>query len=297
MSTHVVDTAKDLFSRTRRRLESWPPTAVLVDMADHTASHRAGDLAAVMAFYACFSIFPLLLGVIALLSLFLDPHAVQDRLIALTQDYFPGTQTFVASNIEGIVRFRGALGLASIAGLFWSGSAAFDAVSRAFNLAWRVRGLEPFYIAWLRRVLLALGVGVFFILSVGSTALFQLLGSLPPFDNATLETLRTIGLWGGLEISSAMASLIALVLLYQFATSDHIPWRDLWPGAILAGFLLELAKNAFVFYLHKLAHFDLVYGSVSSVIALLLWVYVSFFILILGAEFGASLGRKRRNKN
>ena len=65
---------------------------------------------------------------------------------------------------------------------------------------------------------------------------------------------------------------------------ERLSWREILPGALFAAFLFELGKTGFVFYLDNVAHLEAVYGSVSSIIALLLWLYFSARVLLLGSE-------------
>jgi membrane protein len=74
-------------------------------------------------------------------------------------------------------------------------------------------------------------------------------------------------------------------LLYKFVPNTKTHWRSVWPGALLAAALFELARTLFIFYLDNFANYQLIYGSITSIIILLIWIYYSAFIMILGAEF------------
>jgi uncharacterized BrkB/YihY/UPF0761 family membrane protein len=81
----------------------------------------------------------------------------------------------VTRNVEGIVRFRGTLGIVSIIGLIWSASAVFGAITRAVNRAWEVHDDRPFYIAKPRQILMALAVLVLFVISTSLSSAIQLI--------------------------------------------------------------------------------------------------------------------------
>ena len=91
-----------------------------------------------------------------------------------------------------------------------------------------------------------------------------------------------------------MLTVTMFLLVYKFMPNTRTYWRYIWPGAVLAGALFELAKNMFVIYLSKFASFENVYGTLTPVIILLLWTYVSSLILIFGAELSSEYGRLRR---
>ena len=73
-------------------------------------------------------------------------------------------------------------------------------------------------------------------------------------------------------------------MLYRILHYEAPAWGEVLPGALLGAFLYELGKAAFVFYVDNVAHLQAVYGSLSSVIVLLLWLYFSASVLLLGAE-------------
>ena len=93
------------------------------------------------------------------------------------------------------------------------------------------------------------------------------------------------------RLLSFIANLAIFLTLYKVLPNTKTHWRYIWPGALLAALLFEGGKYLFVFYLENFATFSAVYGSIGSVIALLLWAYVSAFILILGAELSSEYGR------
>lgn len=276
------------------RLESWAPTSVLIDMGRRVGDHQIGDMAASVAYYALFSLFPLLLGLIAFSSLFLDQARVQEELLTLTAQYLPGAEGLITENIDQVFRIRGALGLIAVVGLIWSASAVFGAVARVLDRAWGVAETRAFHIVRFRSILMVAGVAGLFTLSFLSSTFLQTAQDLAELDPLGFGDFLASGARTLLQGTSLVGSLAFPILLYRFAPSERIPWKDVLSGAVLAGVLFEVAKNVFLLYLSRFAQFDRVYGSLSLVIALLLWAYISALILIIGAEFGAALGRWRR---
>jgi membrane protein len=246
----------------------------------------ASHMAAGIAYYGIFSLFPLLLGLIALLGMFLPSETVQEELFEFFRQNLPGSVDVLERNIDAVIQLRGALGVLSLIGLFWGGSAVFGAVSRAVNRAWDVHQDRPFLKRKLRDLTMAMGVGILFLLSLGGTSLFAILSSL---DVPVLGGAVNFGS----RFLAFLFSLAIFLVIYKFIPNTKTYWRYVWSGAVLAAILFEVAKGLFVFYLSHFADYQSVYGSVGSVIVLLLWIYVSAFILILGAEFSSEYGRLR----
>ena len=92
-----------------------------------------------------------------------------------------------------------------------------------------------------------------------------------------------VTLAGG-HLTSYLFVSVMLVALYGLVPYERPSWREVLPGALLAAFLFELGKAGFVLYIDNVAHLEAVYGSVSSIIVLLLWLYISARILLFGAE-------------
>jgi membrane protein len=94
------------------------------------------------------------------------------------RSYLPGGDAFLEENIKVILRLRGAIGLLSLLGLFWSSSALFGAISRAVNRAWDVHRDRPFYIAKARHLTMAFGVCILFLLSFSITSSLEIVSRI-----------------------------------------------------------------------------------------------------------------------
>jgi membrane protein len=88
-------------------------------------------------------------------------------------------------------------------------------------------------------------------------------------------------------------SILAIGLIYYFAPNHHVRLRDVWYGAVLAGLLWRGALEGFSWYLRVFARFG-VHGSVGTVVAFMVWVYLSAVILLYGVEVTAAYARLRR---
>ncbi len=80
---------------------------------------------------------------------------------------------------------------------------------------------------------------------------------------------------------------IAFVLIYKFVPNEKIKWKYVWPGTIFGIVFFDAAKSLFVLYLANFANYEMIYGSIASVIIFLVWIYYSAIILIVGAELNS----------
>ena len=271
----------------------------VVELAVRTAKELSEDdvthMAAGVAYYALFSIFPLLLGLIAVMGYFLDAEEAQARVQDMTSGFLPGSEQLVADNISAVIGFRGALGVFSFIGLLWSGSAMFGALNRAVNRAWDIQTDRPIYINKPRQLLMAMSVGVLFAISLSSAAVVRTSEDLKSLDIPVLSLLVHTAGQIALQVISLGLMIVIFLMIYKFMPNTKTYWKYVWPGAVTGALLFELAKNLFIIYLGRWSSYENVYGSIAPVIVLLLWAYVSSLILLLGAEISSEYERLKHN--
>ena len=267
-----------------------PVVQLISRTAEGSGNHDAAQRAAGVAYYAILSIFPLLLGLIAVFGFFLPSVNLQDELLKFVGKNLPGATDILKQNIEIIVELRGAVGVLSIAILFWGASGMFSAISLAINRAWDIRRYRPFFIRKASELGMAISTGILFLLSLGASALTSIARGVFDLSAAKLITVDI-----GSRLVAFLLILGVFLLLYKLIPYTKTYWRYVWLGALLAAILFEIARTLFVFYLEKFANYQLIYGSITSIIALLVWIYYSAFIMILGAEFTYQYGRMRNS--
>ena len=282
---------KVIFRKFTEHLLQMFPVELVIRTIQELGRNDATHLSAGIAYYSLLSLFPLLLGLIAILGTILPSETVQKEIFEFLEANMPIAVDLVQHNITSVIQFRSRLGIISVGGLFWTGSLMFGAMNRAINRAWNVRQDRPFYIRKLRDVGMALCISILFLLSQGVTAFLSVIQSfnLPPLPFPTIVPYSTIPS----RLIAFFIIFIIFLLLYKFIPNTKTHWRYIWPGALLAAVLFELSRNLFVFYLNNFAHYEIIYGSMASIIASLIWIFFSALILIFGATFSAEYTRMR----
>lgn len=245
-------------------------------------------MAAGIAYYALFSLFPLLLGIVAVIDMLGLSQPVQDSLFRMTGQFLPGSGGMVVGNIESVIESR-EIGLVSLLILVWSSSSVFEITHRSLNRAWAVEKERPFILSKLVDTGMAIGIGLLFLLSVGMSAVLNFAWQL---TTPAIRDLEGGTLWRlALGLTPLIVSFVLFSLVYRFMPDAKVRWLDAMLGALLAAVLFEFAKILFGWYLIFIANYSLVYGSLAAVMALLFWAYVSAVILLVGAEFAAAYAR------
>lgn len=260
---------------------------VIQDLGDDDATHMAASV----SYYAILSLFPLVLGLSAIVGIVADSPDRQEQVIDFVVEYLPGSETFVRDSIEGVVKFRTVSGIISIVSLFWAASAVFGSITRAVNRAWDVPRDPPFYKNKPRQLVMAVGVSLLFLLSVSMTGVIQWAASID-IGGSNLESLAggtTVAVL--FRIPPVLVSLVIFSVIYKILPNAETRWEHIWLGIVIAAALFEAGKALFLWYIDNFAQYDQVYGNITSVVVLMVWAYVSAFILILGAEIASEYGR------
>ena len=263
----------------------------LLEMEADNATHMAAGI----AYYAMFSIFPLLLATLAISGSILTFESLQADFMEFVTTNLPGSADLLEDNINQVVRFRGLLGTVGVLGLIWAAGTLFGAVSRSVNRAWNIHKDRPFHISKLLHIGMSALIGVLFILSATATSIIELFIHQPlSLGIVGIDLILNPGLGTiGLRLIPWSLSLVIFLVIYRVAPNTKTYWKYVWPGAVVAAVLFEIGKGIFVWYLENLATHSLIYGSLTSVMALMLWIYVSSLVMILGAEISSEYSRVR----
>ena len=189
------------------------------------------------------------------------------------------------------------MNLVALVGLIWSASGVFSAIFRAVNRAW---GIPKSKLVLSHRVwglVVILVVGAFFLLALFIGPALSLIRAWqgPVLGWQPLARPGIDRLLGWLSaLVPVLLSVSAFILLYRTMPRARVTWRDVWLGGLIAGLIWEVGKRIFAWYVSNIATYNLVYGSLGAIIALLVWSYLSAQILLLGAEFTVVHSRWRR---
>jgi YihY family inner membrane protein len=238
--------------------------------------------AASFAYYAFFSLFPLILLFVAVGTLFVrDRERTAREILVQVEEYMPLPQAdraLLFDTVEGVIEHGLGAGVLGFLVLTWSSLRFFQALVVGVNRAW---GLAD-YNWWklpLKNLLIicvvisAMGLGVITPLALDKLA--ELFGWANWLINIVTKLLPTLMLF------------YALVLFYRFAPRKNVRLA-VWPAALLGTCALNLAQYLFAIYLNHFAHLNAVYGAFGTIMALMLWIYTSGVIVIFCACLAAT---------
>jgi membrane protein len=241
-------------------------------------------LAAAISYYLLLSFFPLLLAAITILSFFTRDPNIEERVKQTISEVMPVSGDIVFELIKGVSPGLGAASAIATVGLIWGGMAVFNAMRKSVNTAWGIKTPRPFMRERLIELLMMVGFGVLLLISVGVTTAFKIVrgADITIFG----RQLADVGfIWQALVVlASTLVAFIAFLFLYKFIPNTNVRWRHVWLGALVAAILFEIVKDIFVWFVGHFATFNLVYGTAGTIIALLVWAYISAVIMLFCAK-------------
>jgi membrane protein len=260
--------------------------------ADRVTDHAAG-----LTYYSLMSLFPALLFAVAVLGVF-----SQQGLIANAADYLKkagaprATVDSVINALQSAQSHRGAGIVALVLSLIVSlngASGAFGAMGRALNVIFRVEegrgfvGKKANDLLW-TLILSALGLLTFVLIFLGGGLASDVLGSIGLGDTAA-------GIWRIVRWPAALAvtMLIYAIVYYAAPNVEVRKFRWITPGSVIGVLLWMLASAAFFVYVSNFSSYSATYGAFAAVVILLIWLWLSNVVLLLGAELNAVIDLRR----
>jgi membrane protein len=252
-------------------------------------AHNASSLGAALAFYTLFSIAPILIIALAIAGWVFGPHTAETELLGQLQALTGSAGGDALRNLLNSAHYSDKKGMAAVVGivtLVVGATSVFGELQHALDVIWETgaRKKESGWWKVIRARLLSFGM----VLGVGFLLLVSLIAS---------AVLAAVGGWleskfGGLQIVLPLLdvavsfgmTVVLFALIYKYVPHAQIAWRDVWTGAVVTAFLFTIGKFLIGLYLGR-SSFNGAYGAAGSLIVLLLWIYYSAQIFLLGAEF------------
>lgn len=254
----------------------------------------APGLAAQLAYFLILALFPFILVLVSVMGTFSTPE-LANTVFEYLRQVLPGPvydtiNAYLSDIIEGRNPAPGLLSF-GILGTVWAASGAFSALINALNRAYDVEETRPFWKVKGIAVLMTIGLSVLILAGV----LLMVAG--PPIGEAVADIFGLgevfTSVWNIARWPAAFVFLVVVVaLLYYFAPDAGQPFRWITPGGLIGVLLWVLASIVFRLYISSdFNTYNQTYGSIGTVIILLLYLYISSLAILFGAELNATLVR------
>lgn len=269
--------------------------AALISLFKQTALKWRADncirLGASLSYYTIFSLFPLILVILAIIQLLLsNSDAARDAILDSLARVTGGFRDEFVRTLEAAQQTRRFSGVIGAATLLLGASWVFGELLSAFNIIWGIEapasgGPMQFLRATLFSFALVLAAAFLLLVSMIISALLVALGGLlMALPGGAL-------LWGIVHSLFSLAVLtLIFALLLKYLPQTFVAWSDVWLGAALTALIWTGLQSAIAYYIALSSYKN--YGAIGAILALVAWVYLSSQVLFLGGEFTSVYARR-----
>ncbi|HUS82423.1 MAG TPA: YihY/virulence factor BrkB family protein [Dehalococcoidia bacterium] len=276
------------------------PLGVGKQLVKEVGEDDVGSLAAALAYRFFLALFPFFIFIAALAGFvthLLDIQDPTDRIISTIGDTLPSDVTSVLrTQLESVINSRNAALLSvGLLGTLWAASSGLNSIMKAMNHAYDVNETRPIWERYLLAIGLTLFAGVLIVASFLLLIVWQTSGT---------KIADKIGL-GGVAAGlfplmrwpvSVLLILFATGILYRLAPNTRLTLRRILPGAVLFTTVWLVATYVFGVYVAHFASYNSTYGALGGVVVLLVWFYLTAFILLVGGELNAVLEKRAADR-
>jgi membrane protein len=244
-------------------------------------------LAAGVAFFGFLALFPALIALVTLVGLVADPAQITQQVQSFTAGLPQASRQLISDQLTVITHSSGGaltIGLViSLLAALWSASSGTSNLMTAVNTAYKEEETRSFLKFRAVALLLTLGTVVFLVLTLALIAVVPVAlhaAPLGPLGTVLAQVLR----WALLIV----LIVVGLAVLYRVAPDRNPPkFRWVSVGSMVAALLWLLGSEGFSLYINFFSNYNKTYGTLTGVIVLLLWLYLTSYIVLLGAEINA----------
>ncbi len=257
----------------------------------HTLSFGAA-----VAFFFIWSLVPLLMVASALLSALPIPHLWDQLLVLLADVAPPDAMTLVRSVVASVITAHPARILSvGILTYLWSATGAFSSLIEALNIAYDVQTERVWWRDRLQALLLTFSCGalsiVLLICLIAGPQLVHFLSARLP-----IPVLFAL-IWPPLRIALVVSTFVTIVMiLYTLGPNRKVHFTSALPGAAFSVVLWIVGSFGLGEWVKHVSNYSAAYGSLGTIIVMMFWLYLTFVILLVGAELNAELWKRTHGK-
>lgn len=267
---------------------------ISLQVKDEIAENNVSIISAGVAFYAFLAVFPAIGALVSIYGLAMDPESLEGQLERIAQVMPQQAFELIQAQLEQLVSTSGsALSWSLIIGILlslWSANKGTKSMFTGLDIAYDTKNTRGFIKQNALTLLYTFLSVLVIIISIAVIVVFPaIVGYLGLPSN--IETLIGYGRW----VILAALVIFFIGAVYKYAPAKKTPaFQWVLPGALLATFLWLLASWGFSFYVKNFGSYGEVYGSISAVVVLLLWLFLTSFIILLGAELNSEIEKYAR---
>ncbi|HLI26516.1 MAG TPA: YihY/virulence factor BrkB family protein [Chloroflexota bacterium] len=277
-------------ARLRARVMRHALGRVVLSTAEGFQRDQITTRAAALTYFGIFSLFPLLLVLMALAGFALQSNeAAREQILSLIVGLLPEGQQELRKVVQGVIDAKGTATLIGLASLLWAALGWFQVIDDNINAIWGVSTPRAFVKGKLFALAMVGALGAVAGLSFLATAAINLL------ERFTQAIPGSAAFWQALvSLVSFLALAVVFFVLYRYTPRRPVQAADIWPAALVTAGVWEVTRRLLALYLERT---DLIsgYGPIGAAMALLFWLYVVGIVMLTGAELAYAIAKERRH--
>lgn len=256
-------------------------------------------IASSISFYTLFAIFPLILLATSILGFILGTNDTSElaNFSVNLAEFLPVSKDFISDTIYGISIDRPLSGTFGVVALAWASTSVFATIRKGINITWGINKTRNIIQEKLIDFMLVVIVSILLIFGLLSGTILSIAIELIRYFLPDSEIFTQL-FW---NISSKVIfptmSFLTILFLYTYIPYKKINIKEIIPFALLTAFVFNLGNFAFIEYLKISTHYNLIYGSIAGILALLTWVYISSLILLFGSFLSSKYIQNKSSDN
>ncbi|MHC1749772.1 MAG: YihY/virulence factor BrkB family protein [Cellulosilyticaceae bacterium] len=248
--------------------------------------HDIAARSAQMTYYWVLAFFPFLIVIISLLSY---TSIAETQFLDYLATVIPNsTIPFIEGTINQLIKYRSPtlLSFGAFASI-WSASAGVNALTKGIHMAYNTQDLRPFWIrkivAIIYTVLIAILIAFMIVLLIFGNKIWEyILGEI-----VTSQALYR-PIWDVIRLTMpVLGLLVGIYIMYKFIPRKYVKNRSVWPGTLFTSFGWYGFSLLFSIYIDNFSKYNQMYGSIGGIFILLIWLYTSCMLLLVGSEINA----------
>lgn len=262
---------------------------IALKVKDEIGENNVSIVSAGVAFFAFLAVFPAIGALVSIYGLAMDPQSIQQQLNSISSVMPDQALEIIQKQLETIVSTSGsALGWSMALGILfslWSANKGTKSLFTGVDIAYGTHDDRGFIKQNALTLLFTLAAVILVIISMAVIVLFPAIVGYLGLPSG-IETLIGYGRW----VILAAIVIFFLAAIYKYAPAKKTSkFKWVLPGALLATILWLIASWGFSFYVKNFGSYGEVYGSISAVVVLLLWLFLTSFIILIGAELNSEI--------
>lgn len=264
---------------------------IFQDLLQHIQKSDVTALGAQLAFFFLLSLFPLLIFMVTLLPYLNLP---EDQIFQFLRNYAPAdVYALIESTLTEVLQNRnGGLLSLGLLGTIWSASNGVNAIVKSLNKSYGLEETRPFFIVRGLSVVFTILIIVLFVIALVLPVFGEQIGILL-FSFLGLDEMFLL-VWNSIRFTiPPLIIFVVLTALYWLVPNEKLYLKSVIPGGIFAALGWILVSLGFSFYVSNFANYTATYGSLGAIIVLMMWLYFSGTILMIGGQINAVMQERK----